>query len=153
MLGSPDVVPGIAVTCFRQRTHYDNGNILYCHDFLSTPENFILKEDIFIEKKIAGSFSLEMGSYAGKQDRRADRFCNIINFCCQENDGNLCRLRIFFQAAAYFIAIHTGHHNIQKNKVGRIFGGGYFEGLCPIRGDYSPVGVFKPSAHQRDVIG
>jgi hypothetical protein len=115
----------------------------------------------------AGLAKKNVATHAGFDDGGRERLVDIVHsahfeaasfilgasLASEKDDGDFACGRISFEAGTDFVAIHAGHHYVEEDEVGFLFGGGKSESFFAVGGDLGFVGILKSAGDHTDVEG
>jgi len=165
-LGAADMVAGVVVARFRQRSHGQNRDILDRHDLAGALAHFLFQIDILVAQKIRAGLDVQLGLDARQHDGRRDRFGDVVGRAHlealllvfgaahrgQKDDRNVAGRRIVLEFLADIIAGQTGHHDVEQNQVWRAVAAHDLERLLAIVGYLDLVQVLEQAGHQRKIV-
>jgi hypothetical protein len=134
---------------------------------LASHLKFVVKGEELRGKLGAGFAEKDMATDAGLDDSGRERLVDIIHgadieatgfvfgagLSGEEDDGNFACGGISLEAGTDFVAVHAGHHDVEEDEIGLLFGGGESESFFAVGGDLSFVGIFESSGDHADVEG
>ena len=71
----------------------------------------------------------------------------------EEDDRDFVCGGISLEAGTDFVAVHAGHHDVEENEIGLLFGRGESESFFAVGGDLGFVTVLESSGDHADVEG
>jgi hypothetical protein len=115
----------------------------------------------------AGLAKKNVATHAGFDDGGRERLVDVVHsahfeaasfilgasLASEKDDGDFACGRISFEAGTNFVAVHAGHHDVEEDKVGLLFGGGEGKGFFAVGGDLGFVGILQSAGDDSDVEG
>jgi hypothetical protein len=108
-----------------------------------------------------------MATDAGVHDSRRERLVDIVH-CAhletprfvfggslpgEKDDRDFTCGGIRFEARTNFVAIHAGHHDVEEDEIGLLFGGGESKSFFAVGGDLGFIGILESAGDHADVEG
>jgi hypothetical protein len=132
---------------------------------LASHLEFVVEGEELIGKLRAGFPEEDVAADAGFDHGRGERLVDVVDrsdfkaasfvfdagLACEKDDGDFASRGIGLEASADLVAVHAGHHDVEKDEVGLFVGRRDSESLFPTGGDLGLVKILEGAGDNAEI--